>query len=209
MGTVFGKIDAERPVHQTLAAGESYEIRCFDRLLAAEVVCKEENRGFNALARYVAESQVRKDGGAKFGAMTTPLHVETEPFPSPFVRTALFMPARFKELKELPAPSSEDVKLVELPPTCYAVKTFPGPSWGDNIKDRERELRDALTTDGVVITATDSQPKLWRYNPPWTLSFYRTNEIVFRIDNAQAAAAKLAALTAAKKQNTAAEPVKS
>ena len=207
MGSVFGKVTDERPSHTTVLEPEvaGFEVRCYDRLLAAQVVCKDGERGFHALARYIAENSVRsREGGARFDGATVPLHSENEPHPSPFVLQRVYLPFKFKALAELPRPTSDDISLVALEPACYAVKTFSGPSWGDNVRDHETALRAAVQREFAGGVA-DPQTKLWRYNAPWCLSFYRTNEVALRLTSqAVSAAAALRTLHVAAQTHAAA-----
>lgn len=121
----------------------------------------------------------------KLSQLTAPLHSEVLPdqdSPEPLKRTAMFMPAKFQSLDELPKPSSDDIQLSAMPPACYAVIKFAGGINSFRLGDNERRLRVALAKDGVRIDAQDSQSKLWRYNPPWSLPFLRTNELAYKVD---------------------------
>jgi hypothetical protein len=155
-------------------------------LIIQEAITRDENRGFGALARYVAESAVRREASAdRKMEMTAPLHSEVLPdqdSPDPLKRTALFMPSKFKSLSDLPPPSSDDIQLTTMPASCYAVIKFAGGVNSIRLGDNELKLKQALVKDGVKIDASDAQSKLWRYNPPWSLPFLRTNELAFKVD---------------------------
>ena len=47
----------------------------------------------------------------------------------------------------------------------------------------ESELRARLATDGVAVV--ENAPScLWRYNPPWTIPWFRSNEIAVELPQA-------------------------
>jgi hypothetical protein len=260
MASIFGAVTSESPPKRVIASTACYEIRCFDRRLAAEVVCKDTEKGFNALARYVAESAVdlriaSSAASSKTAAapalanavatvvpapspaaspsappapapasprpspqsppprmeMTAPLHSERMPGGSTSTRALVYMPNAFNapaNRERLPAPRSADVRIVELPPACYAVASFEGAANGTRFGDREESreevceaaLRAALERDGVRVAAANPEPKLWRWNPPWTLPWLRRNEIAFEIENAHTVATRLASEQAAAEQ---------
>ena len=263
MASIFGAVTSETPPKRVIASTACYEIRCYDRRLAAEVVCKDTEKGFNALARYVAESavdlRIASSAASKTAAapalanaatasvpapspassspsspapapapassrptpqsaappprmeMTAPLHSERMPGGSASTRALVYMPNAFNapaNRERLPAPRSADVRIVELPPACYAVASFEGAANGTRFGDREESreevceaaLRAALERDGVRVAAANPEPKLWRWNPPWTLPWLRRSEIAFEIENAHTIATRLASEQAAAEQ---------
>ncbi len=146
--------------------------------------------------------------------MTAPLHSERMPGGSTSTRALVYMPNAFNipaNRERLPAPRSADVRIVELPPACFAVAGFEGAANGTRFGDREESreevceaaLRAALERDGVRVAAANPEPKLWRWNPPWTLPWLRRNEIAFEIENAHSVATRLASEQAAAEQQAA------
>lgn len=251
MASIFGAVTSESPPKRVIASTANYEIRCFDRRLGAEVVCKDTEKGFNALARYVAESavdlRIASSASSSSSAatpapasaaivsspttpspaptpspplpppprmeMTAPLHSERMPGGSTSTRALVYMPNAFNtpaNRERLPAPRSADVRIVELPPACFAVASFEGAANGTRFGDREQSreevceaaLRAALERDGVRVAAANPEPKLWRWNPPWTLPWLRRSEIAFEVENAHSVATRLASEQASADQQT-------
>lgn len=91
-----------------------------------------------------------------------------------------------------PAPTNPDVHVVKRSEVLMAVKTFSG-SWGDEAFDREKNellriLAQEPEDDGGARVKDAFRVKkpfnveTYRYNPPWTLSFLRTNEVAIELE---------------------------
>ena len=55
------------------------------------------------------------------------------------------------------------------------------PNNHEQVSGLEAALRAALLADAVAVAAPQEHAKLWRYNPPWTLPFARTNELAIEL----------------------------
>jgi hypothetical protein len=168
--------------------GDAVEIRQYPKRVAAETTVeasKSDNpRGeaFRAIAGYIfgankggrkidMTSPVEITSSGKKIAMTAPVEVKSS---DSSLVMRFFMPAEYSR-DQLPEPSDPRVKLIEMPPTTVAVLRFSGST------------SDAAVTIYTVVLIKALQPTKWKvagpataffYNPPWTLPFLRTNEVV-------------------------------
>jgi hypothetical protein len=107
-------------------------------------------------------------------AMTAPVVVESK---DNRWRVHFVMPARYT-LNSLPIPNDSRVSLREIAEQKTAVIVFSGFAGEDKVKDKTAELFDWIKSRGFEAAST---PQLARYNPPWTLPFFRRNEILINI----------------------------
>ena len=91
------------------------------------------------------------------------------------------MPAGYT-LDTLPAPVNPDVKLVELPARTMAVLRFSGAA-GDTARTRaQATLLEKIAAQNLKPT---SAPEFAYYDPPWTLPFFRRNEVMVQVADAR------------------------
>ncbi|MDP2009151.1 MAG: heme-binding protein, partial [Phenylobacterium sp.] len=81
----------------------------------------------------------------------------------------------------LPVPTSDKVSIVELPAQDYAVLRFSGSRSGPAVARRTDQLASALAGQGWKATGP---PTAWFYDPPWTPSFLRRNEVAAPVERA-------------------------
>jgi DNA gyrase inhibitor GyrI len=84
------------------------------------------------------------------------------------------MPADYT-METLPRPNNPAVTLREVPASKYAVIRFSGFTGEEKVAAKTAELIAWLDSKGIT---PDGEPKLARYNPPWTLPFLRRNEVM-------------------------------
>lgn len=89
--------------------------------------------------------------------------------------------SRFHALSEVPQPLDDRVQLKEIPASTLAVSQFSWFASPENVNERTRELKEALKRDGISLADENESPALFRYNPPWCLPFFRTNEIALHV----------------------------
>jgi effector-binding domain-containing protein len=180
----------EQASYQVIESHEMIEIRQYDPLLIAETEVIGDrktsiNQGFRIIADYIfgnntdhnkiaMTAPVLQESGQKI-AMTAPVIQEgTEDHW--FVR--FVMPHKYT-METLPKPNNPEVKIREIPSKRVAVIRFSGIATETLLKYKEDELRDFLEKEsknsgGLALYAF--------YNPPWTLPFFRRNEVMIEID---------------------------
>ena len=99
----------------------------------------------------------------------------------PMVQMSFVMPSKYKSVSDLPIPDNRKVELITVPPVKLAAIKF---SWGMSpayVASKEKELRENAKLHGVKLSEDPSQIQYAQYNPPWTLPFCRTNEILIPV----------------------------
>lgn len=164
---------AEEPKYELIKSTDVYEIRYYeDRLAVQTVQAPGEDRAFRRLFNYISGSNQRS---SKI-AMTTPV-TETDEG-NGGVMMHFFLPKNFTE-QTAPLPQADNVKLVMVKGGYYAVIKYSGRSTNQNFKKHAALLRDALNKDDVALKSDSIKAT---YNAPFTPSFLRRNEVMYRVD---------------------------
>ncbi len=184
--------------------GKNIEVREYRPRIAAEVTVDEEwddalNTGFRILAGYIfgknlsnqkvamtapvtsqEDSEDISEKSIKI-AMTTPVTAaraeEAEAAAGWKIR--FYMPSKYS-LDTLPEPKDKRILLKELPAETFAVIKFSGWSSQDSFTKHRNELEKELSDSSKFKAA--GQPVNAFYNPPWTLPFFRRNEILIPVE---------------------------
>ena len=160
------------------------EIRRYPKIVTA-MVSNFENDSFGLLFRFISGQNKQKEKVK----MTAPVVEQdssqeirmTSPVLSDFSNEgymAFVMPAEFSR-ETTPEPLDSRVKIDEIPARLVAVLRFSG-SWSEtHFKEKTRELLQDIVdakvkTKGKVFTML--------YNPPFTPSFLRRNEVAVEVD---------------------------
>jgi len=191
--SIFGvNMGTEQPRYDVLERiGDNIEIRQYGPRVAAETIVdtsKSDNaRGdaFRLIAGYIFGANKTSEKVAMISpveisspgtkiAMTAPVEVNKS---DGGLVMRFFMPSKYS-IDQLPEPSDPRVKLTQIPSTTVAVLRFTGSTGDPAVSTRTAELITAL------------QPTKWKvsgpataffYNPPWTIPFLRTNEVVIPV----------------------------
>jgi hypothetical protein len=181
----------EEPKFVLLEKAEAFELRQYPSLVIAEVSVEGSldeisGKGFRLIADYIFGNNKAKSGGSEKIAMTAPVTVESHSekiaMTTPVTvqqndgkwRMHFVMPAKYT-LESLPVPNNPQVKLRLLPPRNVAVIIFSGIAGEYKTAKKTEKL---LAWMGTKHLRPTSNPELARYNPPWTLPFFRRNEIM-------------------------------
>ena len=215
MGSVFGKESVEEPPHDTLLkrtdATTTYELRKYGERFAATVTYKKtdnksENSPFRALAKYIGVFGTPQNEGDTSIAMTAPVVMENENKPTQIAMTApvvmednkddsdsnkkmMFMlPTSFDSMEKIPKPTNPLVHIEEIPSQTGVVHVYNG-KWGEERnKQLAKNLAQQLIQDGVPDMTEEyvlANYQFWGYNPPFTLPYFRRNEIWVQLESAQ------------------------
>lgn len=92
-------------------------------------------------------------------------------------RIQFAMPARYT-LETLPRPNDPQVVLREVPARRQAVVVFSGLTGEERVRKATAELRAWLDAKGLEPVGP---VRLARYDPPWTLPFWRRNEVMVEV----------------------------
>jgi hypothetical protein len=194
----------EEPAFELIEKAEPYEIRLYRPFIVAETVVDGDldaasNAGFRLIADYIFGNNLAVGGkagdktNAKIAmtapvaaepvsekiAMTTPVLAEPQAagMDASRWRIHFVMPSQYS-LATLPKPVNPAVQLRAVPGQRFAVLVFSGFAGAEKVQVKSDELlawvsQRGFKTRGVV--------QLARYNPPWTLPFFRRNEVMVEL----------------------------
>ena len=184
----------EEPEFKLISEEAEFQIREYDPKIIAQVEVdgdfdEASSRGFKLLADYIFGNNLL-DGASKKISMTTP--VEMSPLTENLLMTSsvmndqvnnkwsinFVMPQEFS-LDTLPKPNKSQVNIIEVPKEKYAVIVFSGLVRESSYAEKAELLSNYLEENSFK---QQGAIKIARYNPPWTLPFFRRNELMVRID---------------------------
>jgi hypothetical protein len=170
----------------------SIEIRQYGARLAAEVVVSgrdEEARsaGFRQLADFIfgnntARASIamtapvaQQPAAGEAVAMTAPVSQSRDA--SGKWRVRFFMPAKYTR-ETLPKPNNAAVQIVDVPAETYAVLRFSNSRSAEAVSAKTAELLKGLAGSQWQPFGA---PAAFFYDPPWTLPFFRRNEVAVTV----------------------------
>lgn len=183
----------EEPRYSVLENTPPFELRSYEPMIVAEVQVDGDldtasRQGFQLIAAYIFGKNQVNDGAdssapimieerpsksAKI-AMTAPVIVENsaERWTVSFV-----MPAEYT-LATLPKPLDPRVQIRTLPAVKKAVIQFTGFYNSQKVTEKTIELEGWIRGNNLQAIGS---PQFARYDPPWTLPFFRRNEILINV----------------------------
>lgn len=186
-GPIMSRV--EQPEYKITASEGSIQIREYGPMIAAEAEVKGERKpaisgGFRLIAAYIfganapntkiaMTAPVEQQRRQKI-AMTAPV---TQQAASGAWTVRFIMPKSWT-METLPAPTDARVKLVAVPAKRMVVIRFSGTTDDRLIAAKTTELRKYAETHGLT---TVGEPVLAFYNPPWTLPFFKRNEVMLEL----------------------------
>jgi hypothetical protein len=192
----------EEPKYQVVIKDGDFELRRYEAMIIAEVVVtgslsEASNRGFRQVADYIfgnnedplkkqaekiemtAPVTVEPDLSSKI-AMTAPVTVETQGGDQQSTwKLSFVMPSKFS-LETLPKPKNKNIVIREIKSHDLAVVRFSGFVDEEKMQAQTKRLEAWLKQQSLNAQGT---VQLSRYNPPWTLPFFRRNEIWLRVES--------------------------
>jgi DNA gyrase inhibitor GyrI len=193
--SVFGVRNEETPKYEVLVKNENMEIRQYASYIVATTHVDgsfkdTQNKAFRILAGYIFGAN-EKDSKISMTApvVMNPQKTDSEKIAmtAPVTQSpkgdgwemSFMMPSKYKSIEELPKPKDSRVsfKVVESRP--MAVITFTGFWNEEKNKKMAEELKTWVSQQGQYEPS--SEPKFAGYDPPWTLPFFRRNEMMFEL----------------------------
>ena len=182
----------EQPKYDVVMQAGSIEIRDYAAMIVAEAEVTGERQpaiqeGFRLIAAYIFGA----NGPKSKIAMTAPVQQQLNTkiaMTAPVTQQAgaegrwtvrFVMPANWT-LETLPRPSDGRVTLHQQPARRMLVARFSGIAFDNVIKSKIAELHDYAATHDIKTTG---EPLLAFYNPPWTLPFFRRNEVMLQMQS--------------------------
>jgi len=184
----------EEPDFKLISEEGEFQIREYDPKIIAQVEVEGDfdeasSKGFKLLADYIFGNNLL-DGESQKISMTTPVEVSpladnlsmTSPIMDDQVNKTwsinFVMPKEYT-LDTLPMPNNSEVKIIKVPSEKYAVILFSGLVRESSYAEKSELLSNYIKANNFMPQGTI---KIARYNPPWTLPFFRRNELMVKID---------------------------
>jgi len=184
----------DEPEFKLILKEDKFEIREYASKIIAQVEIfgdfdDASSKGFKILADFIFGNNTSTDGNSKI-EMTAP--VEMEPLTQKINMTkpvlaegsdnnwivSFIMPNEFT-LETLPKPNNKSIKILSLPKEKYAVIVFSGLVSESSYLEKEKLLNQFIKEKKLK---SSGEIKIARYNPPWTLPFFRRNELMLKVN---------------------------
>jgi len=179
----------EEPSYRVVEQSEPFEIRQYSPLIVAQVevpgdLSEASSAGFRLIANYIFGNNISvRDGGLNIAepvpekiAMTVPVIAEGKGDKKTWL-IQFVMPKQYT-IDTLPKPNNPQVKLVQVGPQKLAVIRFTGFVSDDKVQEKTTELMAWIKSRNEIALGN---PRLARYNPPWSIPWMRRNEILIPI----------------------------
>lgn len=188
-GTAMAAI--EEPTYAVIEKSGAFELRAYQPKIIAEVLVsgsmkQASNAGFKQIAGYIFGGNTSQKGSAEKISMTTPVTMESSSekisMTAPVTmeqsnnqwRVHFVMPSKYT-MATLPKPNNPAVTLRQIPKRNYAVIRFSGFAGARKVAKMTTNLEKWLKTKNIT---PKGKAELSRYDPPWTLPFFRRNEVM-------------------------------
>ena len=149
----------EEANYEVVSKNEIYEIRKYSDRLAVETMTSGIDSNFRKLFNYISG---RNDTQEKI-KMTTPV---TQVEKNGNMSMQFYLPSKFNS-ENVPNPSREDVKIVNIEGGYYAVLRYSGRASDGNFIKHKKILEKELQKNNILII---SPPIRATYDSPFTLS---------------------------------------
>ncbi len=185
----------EQPLYEVVASlSGGIEIRQYAERLAVEATVKADdsddgrNAAFRILFDYIsganqAKAQiamtapVERTSASQRIEMTAP--VESQIGETDTMTMRFFLPRRFTP-ESAPKPTDDRLRLVVMPKQRFAVLIFSGSRNQQLVSARVEQLRATLKARNLD---TGVSARTFFYDPPWTLPWFRRNEVAIEVVN--------------------------
>jgi hypothetical protein len=192
-----GAMANEEPRYELVKKEGDFEVRRYQPMIIAEVLVtgalsEASNKGFRQIADFIFgnnEDPVKKQ--SEKIAMTAPVTMEADTsskiaMTAPVTmegaggawKMAFVMPSKFT-MDTLPKPKNSNITIKQMPAQQLAVVTFSGWVDEEKLAAQTTRLNEWMAKNGLKSSGS---VQLSRYNPPWTLPFWRRNEVWMKLD---------------------------
>lgn len=192
----MGKINVETPKYDVIQSTPDYEIRKYASSVIAEVTYDptdlkgDKDGGFKILANYIGAFGNPQNTKPEKIAMTAPVITKisekiamTAPVVTKegdkLVTMQFILPSKYSKAEDAPKPVDDRVVIREEGERKFGVVKFSGVAGDQVVKEKAEELKKCLERDGHKIIG---EYELARYNPPFTLPPFRTNELMIPLE---------------------------
>ena len=192
--SVFGVRTEERPLFEVVQKSGDREVRKYSSYVVAKTTVEgdyeeAQNEGFRRLAKFIFGDNTAEDSIAMTAPVTQTSNQDGDKIAmtAPVLQSgseagwtvSFMMPAKYS-LESIPKPRDQRIILEKVPEQYLAAIIY---SWGrgfERNQEKGKELLEWLQTEtkyapvGPLISAG--------YDPPWTLTFLRLNEMLVVVE---------------------------
>ena len=161
----------EEAKYEVIEKNKIYEIRKYTDRLAVETSRAGIDSNFRKLFNYISG---RNDTQQKI-SMTTPV---TQVEKNGNMTMQFYLPSKFNS-DNVPSPSREDVRIINIEGGHYAVLRYSGRASDGNFIKHKEILKKELKNNNISII---SPPIRATYDSPFTLPMNRRNEAMFKVE---------------------------
>ncbi len=185
-GVIMSQVETPRYTVERTAG--DIEIRNYPSLVIAETTVKGDrmgavNEGFSSLADYIFGANIPNTKIAMTAPVTQQEKGQSIAMTAPVIqqkqgkewKVRFVMPAEYT-LANLPKPKNDAVTLSEQPAKRTVAIRFNGRTSDANIAEHYGLLEAFIEKEKLEVTGPATYAY---YNPPWTLPYFRRNEIMF------------------------------
>jgi len=205
MGIVLGVVREELPAHSVVYRTAAFQVRRYAPSVVAECGytgrwgdADSDGSPFMQLARYIGVFGKAENASQRNIAMTAPVLITPEkismtapvlisPGDSTTGDTMSFvLPAsKYSSVAEAPVPTNPNIHLRQLPERDVAVRSFSWSLRAERAREHLARLISDLDQDGKYepkrTASGDVDFQAAGYNPPFTLPWLKTNEIMVSV----------------------------
>lgn len=191
--SIFGIRSVEEASYTVSLKDDDKEIRDYSpRIVARTTVSGEYKKAQTKAFRILADYIFGKNASKQEIAMTAPVTQQTESteiaMTAPVTQEksedgwtmSFAMPAKFRRVADLPKPLDKRIELLEKSGGIYAAIRFTWLTNEDKNQTKANELLEWLQEKNLYRTI--SIPSYAGYDPPWTLPFFRRQEIMVEVE---------------------------
>jgi hypothetical protein len=205
MGIVFGRTGTAEPPHQLLLkAAQGFEVRRYQSFCTASVEMKN-GPGFQTLAKYIGVYGDPKNEASKPLAMTSPVITDGSKagagqslaMTSPVIQSqdedimSFVLPFEVA-FEDLPKPTDKRITLKQVPAKTIAAVSFSGAYSREACHERFKQLQENLRDLSLLQNEKDdAYYSVAQYHPPFTIPFFRKNEVWIQLDESNGEVKKL------------------
>lgn len=192
--SIVGISNVEEAAYTVVIKDDNFELRDYEPMVVVETTIDDDfenagNKAFRRLFAYITGNNVAN----REIAMTAPVIADptemsngmdiamTAPVVQEYSkggwRYAFVLPADFT-LETAPKPLADNVKLAKVDGKKVAVIQYSGFWSEENMQDKTSELNEWISSNNLISL---SEPRWAGYNPPWTIPFFRRNEVLIDV----------------------------
>jgi hypothetical protein len=169
----------EKIQYELIKKIDKFEIRKYPEMILAVVEGYKDDSAFNLLFNYIRGNNTKKQ---KIPMTAPVITSEDIPMIAPVISKEKYMafvlPSYYKK-ETVPIPKNTEIKIEIQKNKTFAVLKFSGKTNDKVVQDQINKLMNFCKNNNIK---TRDDPKLMRYNSPFTPGFIRKNEVAVEIN---------------------------